>query len=220
MTNLTPTSAWSDVYKIETTDWVDASRTGVSNAQAQALLNRLTYLYNRFIVLYNQMNSYDDPIGTIKIWYKSLAELPTGWQICNGTNGTPDLRDRYVMGCDTDGSLNYASGASTISLAFTTAAEGTHSHSLNMSGSGIHGHYIYGGEADGYLGDNLRYGGYGYCAANAHKHSSSSSYISYNYNHTHATFYSGDDMHSHTITISNINNLPASVAIYYVMKIS
>jgi hypothetical protein len=220
MANLTPTAAWSDVYKIETTDWVDASRTGVSNQQAQALLNRLTYLYNRYITLYNQMNSYDDPIGTIKIWYKSLAELPTGWQICNGTNGTPDLQNRYVMGCDSDASLNYASGSSTFSLAMVTNADGEHTHSMSMSGAGIHGHYIYAGAADGYLGDNLKWGNYGSYAVNGHEHNSVYSYTSYDYTHTHGLYSSGSGVHSHTLTISNINNLPASVAIYYVMKIS
>ncbi len=39
--------------------------------------------------------------GTIFMWSGSLASLASqapGWILCNGTNGTPDLRDRFVYG--------------------------------------------------------------------------------------------------------------------------
>jgi hypothetical protein len=38
------------------------------------------------------------PPGTIAIWSGTEADKPDGWFICNGDNGTPDLRDRFVMG--------------------------------------------------------------------------------------------------------------------------
>jgi hypothetical protein len=37
-------------------------------------------------------------IGEIRIHSGSLASIPTGWHLCDGTNGTPDLRDRFVVG--------------------------------------------------------------------------------------------------------------------------
>ena len=27
----------------------------------------------------------------------SIASIPTGWVFCNGSNGTPDLRDRFIV---------------------------------------------------------------------------------------------------------------------------
>jgi len=39
----------------------------------------------------------DDPIGTVKIW-TDIANVPAGWQVCDGTNGTPDMRGRFVVG--------------------------------------------------------------------------------------------------------------------------
>lgn len=39
------------------------------------------------------------PRGTILGWYDS-KNIPAGWQRCDGTNGTPNLVDRYVMGTD------------------------------------------------------------------------------------------------------------------------
>lgn len=36
--------------------------------------------------------------GMIMAWYGNQNQVPSGWVICDGTNGTPDLRDRFVMG--------------------------------------------------------------------------------------------------------------------------
>lgn len=38
------------------------------------------------------------PIGGIIMWNGSTSNIPTGWVLCNGVNGTPDLRDRFVVG--------------------------------------------------------------------------------------------------------------------------
>jgi hypothetical protein len=38
------------------------------------------------------------PSGGIIIWSGSSASIPTGWVLCNGSNSTPDLRDRFVVG--------------------------------------------------------------------------------------------------------------------------
>ena len=37
------------------------------------------------------------PIGGIIMWSGSSSSLPTNWMFCNGANGTPDLRGRFVM---------------------------------------------------------------------------------------------------------------------------
>jgi len=38
------------------------------------------------------------PSNVIVMWSGSVASIPTGWRLCNGTNGTPDLRDRFIVG--------------------------------------------------------------------------------------------------------------------------
>ena len=38
------------------------------------------------------------PTGVIVMWSGSIASIPTGWLICDGTNGTPDLRNRFIVG--------------------------------------------------------------------------------------------------------------------------
>lgn len=38
------------------------------------------------------------PAGGIIMWSGSIASIPTGWLLCDGTSGTPNLRDRFVVG--------------------------------------------------------------------------------------------------------------------------
>lgn len=48
------------------------------------------------------------PIGGIIMWGGLIVDIPSGWQLCDGTNGTPNLRDRFVVGAGS----TYATGAS------------------------------------------------------------------------------------------------------------
>jgi len=38
------------------------------------------------------------PIGGIILWSGSTGSVPDGWALCNGSNGTPNLQDRFVVG--------------------------------------------------------------------------------------------------------------------------
>lgn len=38
------------------------------------------------------------PSGVIVMWSGELDAIPSGWALCDGNNGTPDLRDRFVLG--------------------------------------------------------------------------------------------------------------------------
>jgi len=42
--------------------------------------------------------------GMIMMWSGSIASIPSGWVLCNGSNGTPDLRDRFIVGASQDSS--------------------------------------------------------------------------------------------------------------------
>lgn len=45
--------------------------------------------------------------GMIVLWSGAIVDIPDGWQLCDGTNGTPNLRDRFIVGAGT----GYAVGA-------------------------------------------------------------------------------------------------------------
>jgi hypothetical protein len=40
--------------------------------------------------------------GMILLWSGTIATIPTGWALCNGSNGTPDLRNRFVVCANAD----------------------------------------------------------------------------------------------------------------------
>lgn len=42
------------------------------------------------------------PSGGIIMWSGSIASIPTGWFLCNGSNSTPDLRNRFIVCADAD----------------------------------------------------------------------------------------------------------------------
>ena len=37
------------------------------------------------------------PTGIIMIWSGTASNIPRGWALCDGTNGTPDLADKFVI---------------------------------------------------------------------------------------------------------------------------
>lgn len=39
--------------------------------------------------------------GLIALWSGSVDSIPTGWVLCDGTKGTPDLRDKFILGAGT-----------------------------------------------------------------------------------------------------------------------
>ena len=44
------------------------------------------------------------PTGVIVMWSGTVATIPSGWLICDGSNSTPDLRDRFIIGARQDDS--------------------------------------------------------------------------------------------------------------------
>lgn len=40
--------------------------------------------------------------GMIMMWSGSIASIPSGWLLCNGSSGTPDLRNRFIIGANAD----------------------------------------------------------------------------------------------------------------------
>jgi hypothetical protein len=42
------------------------------------------------------------PSGLISLWRGTIATIPAGWVLCNGLNGTPDLRNVFIVGANAD----------------------------------------------------------------------------------------------------------------------
>ena len=54
---------------------------------------------------------------------------PSGWAICNGQNGTPDLRDRFIVGAGSAYAVNNTGGANSVTLSLSQVP--SHSHTIN-----------------------------------------------------------------------------------------
>ena len=76
--------------------------------------------------------------GMILIWSGSIGSIPTGWVLCNGSNGSPDLRDRFVIAAGSTYAVGGTGGsADAIVVTHThTAAvsDPTHTHLQTLSG--------------------------------------------------------------------------------------
>ena len=67
------------------------------------------------------------PAGTIVMW--SGTTIPDGWALCNGSNGTPDLRDRFIVGAGSSYALKATGGAATVTLTLDQIPP--HSHNFS-----------------------------------------------------------------------------------------
>ena len=72
------------------------------------------------------------PKGVIVMWSGTIATIPTGWALCNGSNSTPDLRGRFIMGASNSIAPGTTGGSS------TSSAAGSHTHTEGSAGGHNH----------------------------------------------------------------------------------
>jgi hypothetical protein len=77
------------------------------------------------------------PAGGILLWSGSIGSIPAGYVLCNGSNGTPDLRNRFVVGAGSTYAVNATGGsADSVVVSHTHAATVTdpgHTHTFTAS---------------------------------------------------------------------------------------
>jgi len=56
------------------------------------------------------------PSGAIILWSGSIATIPSGWLLCNGSSGTPDLRDRFIVGAGSTYAVAATGGSANATL--------------------------------------------------------------------------------------------------------
>jgi microcystin-dependent protein len=80
------------------------------------------------------------PTGGIILWSGAANAIPTGWLLCDGTSGTPNLRDRFVVGAGSTYAVGATGGAATVTLATTNLP--AHTHTLSSGDTASHTHAI------------------------------------------------------------------------------
>ena len=105
----------------------------------------LTYGFNYKFVLADSTNAviqtYDNlygiigvqatsgatiPAGLISMWSGSIGSIPSGWYLCDGSNGTPNLTDRFVIGAGSSYAVNGTGGVSSVTLVTGNMPAHTH----------------------------------------------------------------------------------------------
>jgi hypothetical protein len=77
------------------------------------------------------------PSGGIIMWSGTIATIPSGWYLCNGSNGTPDLRNRFIVGAHSDTSgvaYTTITGSNTQTGGTKDAIVVSHTHTITDTG--------------------------------------------------------------------------------------
>jgi len=81
------------------------------------------------------------PTGIIVMWSGAANAIPTGYALCDGTNSTPDLRDRFIVGAGNNYNVGAQGGSANAVLI-------AHSHTYdratqrNVADGGVNGAYV------------------------------------------------------------------------------
>ena len=86
------------------------------------------------------------PSGVIMMWSGAENAIPSGWYLCNGSNSTPDLRNKFIVGAGAGYSVGNTGGSNTVTLSTSQIAAhshttNNHNHSVSVSDPG-HGHSV------------------------------------------------------------------------------
>ncbi|MDR5813059.1 hypothetical protein QCE62_05575 [Caballeronia sp. LZ033] len=98
----------------------------------------------------SQLRAFSYKYGEIRTWAGAPANIASvwgaGWQLADGTNNSPDLRDRFIVGAGSSYSVNAIGGANSVAL--TVANLAAHNHGVSDPGH-AHG-YSDPGHSHGY----------------------------------------------------------------------
>lgn len=193
-----------------------------------------TEVYNRTEIATQIANSVavNTPIGLISMWSGDTATLPDEWKICDGLNGTPDLRDKFIVGSGNLYSTNDVGGSSdSVNVTHTHGA--SHSHTNTCDPSGGHEHYGFSdANASSYQSETVSSANYvasqAYVAANYEAYTLSGTTTvategrtSSVANHSHVITIATEDVETDESGEDGINkNLPPYYALAYIMKVA
>lgn len=169
------------------------------------------------------------PVGGIIMWSGLLASLPSNWQLCDGTNGTPNLRNKFVIGAGGSFAVGANGGSATVNLQhdhndITSGVNGAHQHTQGNTGAGSsHTHLFFTGAESATVPNASFVPTTDPAMTSNHGHHGS---VGSEASHTHAnpnTGYASD--HSHTIALDDLlssaqNILPPYYALAFIQRLS
>jgi len=149
--------------------------------------------------------------GIIIVWTGSIADIPAGWDLCDGGSGRPDLRGRFISGAPNEQNAGATGGSET--HYHTTTSAGAHTHATSDS-QGAHSHTFNSDSTLHYHGSVKRAGG-----SNAYVQSDAGSQFTHQHTATSST---GAHTHTlasgggHTHTTQTASSLPAHYDVVFI----
>lgn len=159
------------------------------------------------------------PIGGIIMW--SGASVPAGYSLCNGTNGTPDLRDRFVVATGSTYTLGATGGSADSIIPY-------HNHTSTAANNGAHDHFIARDTTINNFGNDLNATGNRTLIFSVEDGSSDDYQLQGNSSIPNIGITSSEGTHTHTLTVDYVGtsgntvnaNLPPYYALAFIMRIS
>jgi len=185
--------------KFDTTYWLGIQVSGDSEMVPRYQFGAVPYAINADMV--DGKDSMElIPRGVIVMWSGMVSEIPTGWRLCDGNEGTPDLRDRFILGISAGEQPGAKGGSHSITLSVAQLPPHMHSGITNSDGGHYHG---------------------------LHRHSYGGGSISWSAGSAsdRGVDLPSDGAHTHTLTTdstgsgSPIDNRPAYYKLGYIMKL-
>lgn len=87
------------------------------------------------VIDYILLNSV--PVGGMMPFHGDIVDVPTNWWPCDGTHGTPDLRDRFILAAGPVNAVNSFGGLAVHNHGITIEAGGSHTHTGLTGGTAL-----------------------------------------------------------------------------------
>jgi hypothetical protein len=180
------------------------------------------------------LNSLILPTGMIMMWAGNIADIPSGWALCDGSQGTPNLTDRFVLSATTQDKIHVAGGYTSHMHVATIDQAGDHSHGITVGDTALtiqqipsHSH------GNGVTNDVTNTFNHGAIGANPNTsaninenadrpgvYEGNTTNVGGGQTHTHTGSSANAGSHVHGVEMQAGGNIPPYYSLAYVMKLA
>lgn len=147
------------------------------------------------------------PVGTIVAWSGAVADIPAGWRLCNGLNGTPNLRNRFILGAGDTYAVGATGGSTSVTPTGSTGSAGAHTHGVTGTAAS---------KATGITVDTPKGGVEG----SARQQVANVTVNDPGHNHTVTGTADSQGSHTHTVSINSVSTMSPYYALAFMMKVA